>query len=216
MTTVAYSVFQLEILPQVPECPEVMVLNATRNSCVEFCTTTMYWQATVEDVTLLTSELPYALDSSAPSGAGVIQPLSIHLSTGQPLGPTTMDELDNKVYDWRNNTGTPQNYYQPNPTMLELYPHMAGTDTVTLTMRLAFIPLRDSTTVDKILYNYFLEEIAAGALTRLMAVPNKPWSNPDGARYYREFFNNAMTVAAIEAAKSYGRTSSQVQMRGQG
>jgi hypothetical protein len=151
----------------------------------------MYWQETRPAVTLGASSLPYTV--TVLTDTNLIQIMSASIS-GQPLGPTTLDELDNRVYNWRSKTGKPQSYYQPNPNQLALYPIPDGTDTYDVVLRVSWTPTRASTTVIDYVYEYYLEEIAA-------------------ALYFRGLFNNGMQEAAIEATRSYTRGAQHIQMR---
>lgn len=211
MATVAYTTFFPEVLPHVPGCPDPLALNAVRNACYEYCAKTMWWQETRTAVPLTALTLPYTL--VAPTGATVSQILSVSID-GAPLGPTPIDQLDNRVSNWRARTGKPQAYYQSNPNTLNLYPIPDGTDSYDVVLRVAYVPTRASTFVDSTMHEYHSEEIASGALARLMSVPGTPWSNPEGAAYHRVLFNNAMVTGSVEATKSYTRTGMQIQMRG--
>lgn len=209
MTTVAFTQFLPEVLPSVQGCSDILALNAIRNAAIEFCGSTMYWQETQDPVTLTAADLPY--DFEAPTGANVIQPLSIRCN-GSNVVPKSLDWLDANIPNWATLVADyPSFYYQPNPNQMVLVGQPSTS--VDLTIRVAYIPARTATGVDQTLYQYYLEAIAFGALTRLCAVPGQPWTNPEVAQYSRAMFNNAMTDATIEANKSYDRGGLKVQHR---
>lgn len=209
MAAVNYSVFLSEVLPFVQGCPDPIAINAVRNSAIEFCASTMYWQETQDVVTLQASDFPY--DMPAPTGARVIQPLSV-IVNGVPIDPKTIDLLDGTSPNWRTAVaGTPGNYFQPNPDQLTLVPEVQ--DTVDLILRVAYCPLRNSTTIEGWVYQNYLEGIAAGALARLMAIPSQSWSNATLAQYYLKLFGAAVNDATIEASKAFTRGSLQVKFR---
>jgi hypothetical protein len=210
MATVAYTAWLPEVMPDAPDCPEVVALNAIRNAAIEFCNETLYWQADIGAVALTDALLPYTI---APPASTVVAQVMVASLLGRPLAVTNIQELDNRVVNWREAEGQPRAVFQPDPGVLDLYPRPAGTDSYDVFIRVALAPTRASTTVDDRLHIGYLEDIAAGALSRLLAMPNRPWSNTEGARYYGSTFASAKVEAAIEATKSFGRGELMVQMR---
>ena len=209
MATIAFSAFLPEVMPSVPGCTDILALNAVRNACIDFCSSTMYWQETQDPLTLTAADLPYTIDT--PNGANALQPLSI-MWNGLPLFPKSLDWLDANVYDWRNRpSDTPRWYYQPDPNTLVIVP--APVTSATITIRIAYTPTRDSTSVVATTHQYYLEQIAAGALAKLVSIPGKPWSAPGAAGAYKKLFDVGVTAATIEANKSYDRSGLRVQAR---
>ena len=206
----AYTAWLPEVMPEVSDCPEPMAVNAIRNACIEFCTQTLYWQDDLAALALETADLPYTL--VVPAGSSVAQIMSVVL-LGVPLVSTTLDELNSRVLGWRDTTGQPRAYFQPQPGVIDFYPRPEGTTEYTFLIRVAFTPTRASTTVSDLIYEDYLEDIAAGALSRLLAVPNRPWTNTEAAKYYDGVFNSAKVDGAVQASKQYGRNTQQVQMR---
>lgn len=210
MATTPFTQWLPEVLPQVPECPELLAINAIRNACIEFCLQTNWWQDDYGTTAITTAILPYAFVTAA--GVGVAQILVAKLK-GTPLADTNINELDSKIVGWRAATGDPRALFQPLPGVADFYPRPAGTDSYDIFMRVAYTPLRAATTVDSTVYEAWMEEIAAGAIGRLMAIPAKAWSNPDGSKHYYAIFYSGKVQAATEASRSYGRGPQQIQMR---
>ena len=212
MATVSFDAWLPEVLPLVPECPDTIAINAIRNSCIDFCLQTNWWQGDYGTTAITTAILPYAfvLDTGVAMAQVMVATLS---SNGRPLVITDIDTLDSRVINWRAETGEPRAIFQPTPGVVDFYPRPAGTDSYNIFMRIAYAPLRSATTVDDTVYEAWQEEIAAGALSRLMMIPNKVWTNADGATQYGNMFKAAKVQGAIETSKSYGRGSQQIQMR---
>jgi hypothetical protein len=209
MTTVAFTQFLPDVLPYVIGCPEPLAVNAIRNACIDFCASTMYWQETQDPVSISAAAMPYDFD--APTGANVIQPMALTVG-GFTILPKSADWLDANIYNWREQTAdTPSYYYQPNANQFVLVP--APLAPVTVTVRAAYVPLRDGTVIDTTVYEYYLETITAGALARLCAVPGQTWSNPALAEMKKREFASGVTSATIEANKSYDRAGLRVRMR---
>jgi hypothetical protein len=210
MATTAFTAWLPEVLPNVPSCPEVLAVNAVRNSCIEFCSATCWWQGDYGTTAITTAQLPF--DFTVANDASVTQIL-VATFDGLPLAITNIDELDSKVVGWRDATGQPRAVFQPTPGMADFYPRPAGTDSYDIFMRVAYTPLRAATSVDSTVYEAYLEEIAAGALARLLTMPGAPWANEKAGGVYDDVFKSAKVQANIEASRSYGRGAKQIQMR---
>lgn len=208
MANVDFSVFLPEISHLIQGCPEPTAINAVRNATIEFCSSN-WWQETQDSVDVDDTDFPLTIEGT--TGATVVSLLGVNLD-GRDLVPTTMDELDKRAHDWRENTSSlPTNYYQPNPEEVCLYPRLDTT--LPMILRVSYAPLRSATSVVEYLYQIHLETIAAGALARLMAIPMQPWSNPKLAMYYSNQFNRGKNSAAMDANKSFSRAPLTVQMR---
>lgn len=206
---VALSKFFPEVNPSVLGCPEPLMLNAIRNACIEFCNDTLYWQEALDPITIAAADMPYDIDT--PSDANIAQIMSLTVDSAV-LTPKSVDWLDANFHGWTTATSdTPTFYYQPDPNTLVLVP--APTSSVDVVMRVAYMPSRTATMAPITLYQYYLEAIAAGAMSRLMGVPGQPWSNPSLSERYGRAFSAAITHGVIDANKSYDRAGLRVQMR---
>lgn len=210
MATTAFTAWLPEVLPSAPECPEVVAVNAIRNAVIEFCYATNWWQGDYGTTAITAAILPYSFTVAA---SGMVAQVLVATYDGLPLAITSIEELDAKVVGWRTATGQIRAVFQPTPGIVDFYPRPAGTDSYNIFMRVSYAPLRAATTVDSTVYEAYLEEIAAGALARLLMVPNKSWTNEQAAAQYDSTFKSAKVQGAIEASRSYGRASRQIQMR---
>jgi len=210
MPTTDFTAWLPEVLPNVPDCPEVLAVNAVRNACIDFCNETTWWQGDYGTVPLAAADLPYAF--APPVGVQVIQIMSASIE-GRLLGATDIDTLDSRVVGWRNAEGEPRVVFRPALGEMDLYPRPAGTDSYDVFLRAAYAPLRAATDIDDAVFEAYMEEIAAGALSKLLSIPGRPWTNADSAAYYDNIFKAGRVQAAIEASRSYGRGQKQVQFR---
>ena len=186
-----------------------MAINAIRNAAIEFCSYSYYWQELQDAVDVTSADLPYSLVGTAESQ--VIQILDC-IVNGNSINPLSVDGLDTNFTNWREQEGTGiLGYYQPNPTKVSFYP--LPTDSISVRLRVAYAPLRASSEIEQYVYEGCLEAIAAGALGRLLAIPKQVWSDEKLAEFYQSKFNNGKVRARIDAEKSFGRVSMQVQPR---
>lgn len=208
-STIAFSKFYPEVNPSVLGCPEPLMLNAVRNACIEFCSDTLYWQEILDPADITAADLPYDID--CPSGTNVAQIMSMSIN-GAAITPKSADWLDANYPGWATSVAdSPSYYYQPDPNTFVLVP--APKTTVTVVMRVAYMPARGAVSVAATLHQYYLEGIAAGAMSRLMGVPGQPWSNATMAEHYARMFSAAITNGVIDANKSYDRTGVRAQFR---
>lgn len=208
MATTAFTSLLPEVLPSVPGCADIVAVNAIRNSVIEFCERTLYWQELQDSATVTTADFPY--DLKAPAGARVTQVLAV-IVNGTPIDPTGADALA-AVSNWQNHTAQqPLAYYHITPQQIGLYPAL-GTS-ATLQIRVAYAPTRTATAFEEYLYQTYMEALADGALYRLLGMPGRAWSNPELGLFHRRKFQQAVQGAAVDANKTFSRTQLTIQMR---
>lgn len=199
-------------MPLVPGCPEPLALNALRNASIDFCNTTLWWQ---DDY----GPIPFGAhvahhDFVPPFGVGVAQIMSARVvESGRLLSITSIQELDNRIWNWRAATGEPRAIYQNSPGAVRTYPVPEGASIYNIMFRLALTPLRTATDVTEDLYESYLTEIASGALAILLSMESTPWANPGLAGRHESGFRSALVAGTAEMTKSYGRQNQRVMMR---
>jgi len=210
VATVPFTDWLPFVLPHAVGVPDLLATKSIQSACIDFCNQTNWWQGTLGPITLSTANVPYTF--VPPTGATVAQIMSA-IYKGIPLAHTNIDELTNKVLNWRDHTGDPRAVFQEQPGIASLYPAPAVGGSYDVTFRVSYAPLRASTTIDQQVFEAFQDEIAAGALGILFAMPQKPWTDMDMAKAYSAAFTNAKVLGAIQASRSYGRQGQQIQMR---
>lgn len=212
MAGVPFTQWLPEVMPLVTGCPEPLAITAIRNASIDFCCKTLWWQEDHGPVAM--GVQPVAYEFVLPAGVDLAQIMSARLvDRGYPLAITGIQELDNRIWNWRATTGEPRAIYQDHPGAVCVYPKPAGTDIYQVMFRLAFCPARDAFEVTEDLYDSYLTDIASGALSYLLAMENQPWANPGMAASHGSAFRSALVAGATETAKSYGRQNQHVMMR---
>ena len=82
-----------------------------------------------------------------------------------------------------------------------------------LTMRVALKPTRAAESVEDEIYEDYVETIAAGAISRLMLSPEKPYTNEKLAIFYGGKFTQGLNVARSRALHGHSRSNLSVQLR---
>lgn len=171
---------------------------AIRQACIQFCERTRLWREedafnaiSGEDVLIV-----------PPMGAEVIDFDRVAFGTGEPLTPKTTGWLDANMYGWRTNEapGTPRYVTQIAQNTLMLVPGASGSAKVSLWLK----PSQDCIDVPAFLPRQHRETIAHGALARILAIPNQPYTDLQMAGTYLSLF-----TAKLESMATRGTTGQQ-------
>lgn len=206
----SFSDFMPDIAPWVGGCPTIMIEQAILNATIEFCRESLWWRVDHDPITAMPSVSEY--DLSAPSGSAIIRPVSATFE-GDDLPPKDTNWLDANVTDWQTDEGNIYYFNVPSHGTVRLVRIPEKLYLNALRVRMALMPSRTATTIDDTIYNHHYETIGHGAKARLMAVPDKPWSNPGEAAYYAGLFEQAVSKARIEAEMGYAGATQSVKWR---
>lgn len=202
--------FLPEVALEAVECPEAVMLNALRNAIRDFCLRSGIWAEDLADIALLTDQPEYSL--TLPDGAEFVR-IEKARYNGRPVGVFTEQEMDDSVSNWRASTGASLSaIVSLSQTTIRAYPVPEADDTNPLMIRAVLKPtLAAATCHDDV--GSWSEGIVAGALFRLKKMPNKPWSDREGAAVYRNEFEAAVGRATDSALRGHARRSLSVQHR---
>lgn len=82
-----------------------------------------------------------------------------------------------------------------------------------LYIKCAYKPLVDWTYIDEIIYNDWMEAISAGAKSRLLDIPGKPWTNHPASNRWERIFRSKMSDAKRQINKQFTGMSKSVYPR---
>lgn len=123
---------------------------------------------------------------------------------GRILLPKPTDWLDWWNRNWRTSSDGGVKYYtQPDQDHITLA--AVPDQNAILTLQVSLKPKREATGIPDVVFQTYLEEIAAGAKARLMIIPGKPWSNPQTSAYYLGMFERGISAATAEADTGFTR-----------
>jgi hypothetical protein len=109
--------------------------------------------------------------------------------------------------------GTPCMFTMLNSNEVTLVPKPDKAITGALTGLLAFAPTRKSTTIIDYVYEDYAEEIARGAASKLLVIPNQQWSDLKTALLYRKQFTSDMANARAHVNQGQVRAPISVHLR---
>lgn len=219
MATTLFSDFLSGILIDVPGCPDIAVEREVRNAAIELCKRSLCWRQQLASIPVLANIGGYPLVSPQ-LAARVIKIYDAVLTTPsasplfapdlRQLQPRTVQWLDAQNPSWRypqaqltsNYQYMPPQYYtqdDPSQILLAGVPAMDGT----LTILASLVPLMTSTGIDSWVAEQHYEAIVHGAKARLMAIPQKPWTDFNLAAWHSSEFDKAIGSANAEAAQAF-------------
>ena len=208
MAIVPWSHFYPEVAVAVPGCPNPMIDNALRNAVRELLTHGKNYRVDLPTITTVADQPTYPLTYDANTEVSVVLELR---STARPITEKTVNELNQFFGMWQDDTGEPVHFFLSAPNTLRPYPIPDGAYDLYPTV--ALIPSLTATGVEQEYADQYREEIAAGALGRLLNVPNTPWRDKEAAKENSDAFIKAKGEALIDSLRNYTVSSLRVQPR---
>lgn len=166
------------ITPYAPSVPEPLAIQHLRDAAIVFCERTRCWrdtdtiQTTGSDIEIMAVP-PYAALYEIEWARFDDQLLEPKAPTGDMLF---------------HNEGVPRYITQVNPNTITLEPHGIGALSISSYLK----PSMNADVIPDFLYTEFGRDIADGALSTLLLIPNQPYSNPQQAMYHSGRFQAAL------------------------
>jgi len=213
MDLVSIDDFLDEVMPEVPGCTDFAAMDHIRRAAIRFCRRTNVSQETVTELDIEADE-PVLVISPPNTHVDVHKVMWVKGSSGfvYPLVRNTM--MENRQ-DWEN-LGTaknPTNYVRLNREEILLVPTPSTDLNAELDVHASFIPSRNATKLDAVLFDEWGYAIVCGALSTLLRVANESWSNPGLAREKDIEFSIEISKAKAAQHKDFGPADLMVQQR---
>lgn len=193
---ISYETLLPDILPMVPGCPDSLIKNNIRAAVIELCERASVYQAELDPLTTVGNIYEYDLE--APSGTAVQKILWI-THEGKDLEPLTSTLLEQRIPKWREGNGVPEYYVQQGSALVWLAPIPTATGVSSTIVRAVLKPTHTSSACDDGVMNDYRDTIINGALFRLLRIPNKEWTDLQGASVYGSLFNEGTMIAERKA-----------------
>lgn len=186
-----------DVMPSLPGAKTDLVEAHIRKSAIKLCHRSHFFQTTLDDISVVSGTAIY--DISYDRNTTVVRIESATLD-GYDLIPAGADDL---VGDYQTAAGVSSLYALVEPDQIQLIqvPDTSGT----LIVKVSLKPTQDSASIDGTIFEQFRDAIASGAMSTLMAIPLKPWTNLPLAGYHREIFDAGVTSAEARVAKAVTR-----------
>jgi len=193
---ISYEALLPDILPMVPGCPDSLIKNNIRSAVIELCERASVYQAELDPLTTVGNIYEYDLE--APSGT-VVQKILWITHEGKDLEPLTSTLLEQRIPKWREGNGVPEYYVQQGSALVWLAPIPTATGVSSTIVRAVLKPTHTSSACDDGVMNDYRDTIINGALFRLLRIPNKEWTDLQGASVYGSLFNEGTMIAERKA-----------------
>jgi len=193
---ISYETLLPEILPMVSGCPDSLVQNSVRASVIELCERAGVYQAELDPLTTVANIYEYDLE--APSGTSVQKILWV-THGGKDVEPITTTLLEQRLPNWRDGSGVPQYFIQQTSSLFILAPIPMVTSVNSTVIRAVLRPTHTSTSCANDVMNDYRDTIVNGALSRILRIPNKDWTDLMGAQIYGSLFNQGVESAERRA-----------------
>lgn len=204
--------FVPSVLMEVPTCPEDVALKAVRDTCIDFCDHTNFWQHDLDLITAVANVAEYDLDE-LPDDTILASIVSMTFQ-GLPVYPRTQEWLDTNRSNWRIDYSTQPKYFlvqQLGRFQLVGYPSVTVAEAIRV--RVALKPSRAATQVYDRIYEDYLDDIANGALARLLAMRSRPWSDLSLVDHYTKLYELERGSAKVAVCKGFTQLSAFVAPR---
>jgi hypothetical protein len=189
-----------EILPEVPGCNDLAIERAVNRAANILCSKARLWLYFDED-TLGEGEFSIEL-LNKPTSSHVVAIDQVEWA-GVQLEPKDTRWLDEHAYGWRDGRleGSPQYYSQLATDTLVLVPCEPGT----VRYWLYVTPTIDARSLPDFLWNDYREEVRIGALSSLLMMGGKSWTNPQLSESLRVRFENDVAKATRRRTMGHQR-----------
>lgn len=175
--------FVTPIWPYLHDCPKAIIKAEVLKAAIQFCLETWIWQQDAEKEVLADAD---EITFTIPDDSTI---------TGAQLS------IDGKAF----------NEYTRSGTTITL--DDAVTTDTTFQTTVFLVPTRNADALPDLLYDTWFVGIEALAKAQLKAMPNKPWSDPNGLGLEYRTYAHEMGEARIKARKTNDQTDLKVYSR---
>lgn len=201
MATVTWDKFYPYIQPYLSGCPEIVMESHLQEASAKFLERSEVWRFEIEKDFAVKNVAEYPI--FLPSAEAVLENVYELVLDGRPLKRITDRHLNSTRFE---TNSTPNSYAIYQDASVRLYPTPDRKYTFrgwgVLKTKLT------ATGVEDWIYQSHGRCISYGAIAQLASVPNKEWTNPELAMYYRQQFSKEADDAK---GRDYRRVSTRVQ-----
>lgn len=197
----ALTLFLNKVRLEVPQCPRPIMIDAIRQSAIEFCKLSLTWKEWLDPITIVSTER--AIEIPHPDDARVFKLLDGKYDDEQ-LAAITPKKAEEDYVGWEVDLeGDPAVFFMTSTDEVRLAPH--PTDGLDLVLYAALRPTETTTKLPDFLYLDHLNTIAMGAKALLMEQINVPWHNPKRAMQLKDKFEDLARQMNVAQTVGYSR-----------
>lgn len=186
------------ILPYVTGCPEPMVDQALLDAAAEFAERTQILFTIESPIPLVEGRASYVVFPDFGVGVDMIQ--AVYCGPRE-LRRATPSSLQDELPDWQTAKSSEPTHFScfSDPGTIEVYPTPTNVQGATLRIQAAWAPGLHSEDIPDDMATRFYRDLVEGAKARLMAMPDRKWTNLPLAGVARGNFESGVVDARIKA-----------------
>lgn len=201
MATVQFTDWLPYVQAEVDGCPRAMIMDAIRQTVIAFCGRSRIWRLQCNPLTTQVGVNTYSLE--IPSYAQCVSVRSVIYNDWKPvLEERTTEQLDAAYVEWRTTSGKPKYYVFQSPNIITF--DKVPDAEVGVQVLVALKPRQNALEVDEMIFEEYRDQIASGAISRLMLMVDKPWSNAQIGVMHAGRFEDSVNVALSRANHGFG------------
>lgn len=211
MSNQEYKTLTRDVVMYAPHCPEHVAEHAVKMTVIDFCNRTHWWKYKSDPIDLEADEKAYGIE--VPNGT---DPISVEAAwyNNMPLSPLGFASKNRfQPIDLDARRSRPLAFTQNEDKEVILSPVPEKSETGVLVLLTAIRPKRSATGADGEMLERWFDGLVNGALARVYAIPNQPFTNADAALAREKFYREQATKARIDANKAMTSASLRVQPR---
>jgi len=201
---VAISSLVPDVRVEIPEVPSFVAERQLLRALREFAEETRSWRVNIV-VSTTADTATVDLTTLLPTNTELVDIISVkNADGGAPPKPRTFAWFDENVSDWRSDTALDAKWFvlDGNNTV-RFVPTPSTTVSNQYNVRVAVKPLLVATTINDVIANKYDELLVHGALSKLYAIPRKPWTDMNLGQYHLILFQGGFPAARTEAAEEF-------------
>lgn len=173
------------------QCPVSGIVAQLRHAAREFCSYTRVWTSGSLKADILAGEPAYGLRPA--DQTDIVTVLEVRFN-GTRLTPLTPDK-------WRalpeQRDSQPQGFIYVDPGVVRLWPTPSQDVAAALAVEVVLQPAVDSQQAPDFLFTKYGTVIGLGAQSRLMLMPDRPWTDVGGGAVFSKQFDDGVAGARI-------------------
>jgi hypothetical protein len=198
MAVVSYNQWLPIIQVDVPDCPKALIIEAIRQKVIEFCSKTRFLRKELDGFYTVDSDSEYELET--PVDTTIVDVLTVKVNKRE-LTPKTQDDLENLYQDWRDQSGEPRYFFLKDTKTAVFVP--IPNDIYPVRVLVVLKPTQSAQDVDEVIFEEYRDIIKHGALSYLMQMYGKAWSEPNMAVFHENKYQAGVSEALLRSQRSY-------------
>lgn len=204
MTTL-WSAWTPDVAIDVPGAPALSIDRAVKLTVIDFLERTHWLRRTTAPIDITGGAAERTFPSSiAASGERVLKIVGAWIDA-EPIGVVGPDAVNEDWPDWQTKLGSPEYIVRERDDSYYVVPSPSATMVTALRLQVAIGYLETATGCDDSIRIEWRDAIAAGAKSRLMLIPEKPWTEPTLAAVQGGIYASGVHSALLRTIRTPAR-----------